>query len=357
MSLRPPGRLFGKLLLALWLSMIVSILLTASYFHLTDARPPQDFVNGKIPLAPLAIGALAALVTGLVLAWYLSRPLRHLRWALHRMAEGRFDTRVEPLMAGRRDEIADLAHDIDGMAAQLEQLIASGRELLHDISHELRSPLSRMQAAIGLLKQDPSQASTMIDRIEREGQRLDTLIERMLTLHRLTAGASLARDRVDVIELLHAIAEDADFEAQALQRSVRIDAPGEFVAEVNGELVYSAYENVVRNALKYGPPGSVVEIDTHVSGDGSRLVTRVLDRGPGVPPEKLEAIFAPFVRVEGSESHRGVGLGLAIARRAMAVHGGDIRAALRDGGGLMVTLRLPAAGGIGDQSTVHRARR
>jgi signal transduction histidine kinase len=293
-------------------------------------------------VAPLAIGALAALVTGLALAWYLSRPVRHLRWALQRMAEGRFDTRVEPLMGGRRDEIADLAHDIDGMAAQLEQLIASRRELLHDVSHELRSPLSRLQAAIGLLKQDPSQTAAMIERIERESQRLDALIEELLTLHRLTAGAGLARERVDVIELLQAIAEDADFEAKASERSVRIDAPGVFVAEVNGELVYSAYENVIRNALKFSPPGSAVEIEARTSRDGSELVTRVRDRGPGVPAQMLDAIFEPFVRVEGSESRRGVGLGLAIARRAMALHGGEIRAALRDGGGLEVTLRLPS---------------
>jgi signal transduction histidine kinase len=351
---RHPRRLFGKLLLALWLSMIASILLTASYFHFQGVVPPEDFTKlGGLPVAPVAIGALAALVTGLVLAWYLSRPLRHLRWALHRMAEGRLDIRVEPLMRGRRDEITDLARDIDGMAAQLEQMIASRRELLHDISHELRSPLSRMQAAIGLLKQDPSQVETMIERIERESQRLDALIEEMLTLHRLTAGAGLGRERVDVIELLHAIADDADFEALASGRSVQIDAPGNFVAEVNGELVYRAYENVIRNALKYSPPDTVVEIDARVSGDGRELVTHVRDRGPGVPPGMLEAIFEPFVRVEGSEAYGGVGLGLAIARRAMDMHGGQIGATLREGGGLEVTLRLPSEGLQGARTTVR----
>ena len=120
----------------------------------------------------------------------------------------------------------------------------------------------------------------------------------MLTLHRLTAGAGLARDRVDVIELLQAIAEDEDFEAQAIERSVSIDAPGEFVAEVNGELVYRALENVIRNALA---PHTEMEIEARVSSEGSELVTTVSDRGPGVPLHMLEAIFEPFIRAEGSE--------------------------------------------------------
>jgi two-component system OmpR family sensor kinase len=344
----PVSRLFGKLLLALWLSMLLSIVITAAYLHFIGFRPPTDDDVPKIgglPVPPLIIGGLAALVTSLVLAWYLSRPLRHLRWGLHRMAEGRFDTRVQPLIGRRRDEIADLAHDIDSMATQLQQLIESRRQLLHDISHELRSPLTRLQAAIGLMRQDSSQTTVMLDRIERESERLDALIEEMLTLHRLAGSSGLAHERVDVIELLQAIVEDAEFEARAAGRSLSIEAPGRFVAEVNGELVCRAFENVIRNALKFSPPGSEVEVRAQVGGDGTELVTTVGDRGPGVPPDMLEAIFEPFIRVEGSESVRGSGLGLAIARRAMLVHGGRISAALRPGGGLEVKLRLPSAAG------------
>jgi signal transduction histidine kinase len=343
------SRLFGKLLLALWLSMVCSVLLTAASFHLMGFKPPVDDMPSifGLPTVPLVMGAAATLVTSLLLAWYLSRPLRHLRWGLHRMAEGRFDTRVQPLIGSRRDEIADLAHDIDGMAAQLQQLIDSRRQLLHDISHELRSPLTRLQAAIGLARQDSSQTSVMLGRIQRESERLDALIEEMLTLHRLAGGSGLVHERVDVIELLQAIAEDCEFEARASGRAMRIDAPGRFVAEVNGELVCRAFENVVRNALKFSPPGETVEVEAR--GDGTELLITVRDRGPGVPPDMLEAIFEPFIRVEGSESVRGTGLGLAIARRAMLVHGGRISAALRPGGGLEVMLRLssgtrPAAG-------------
>lgn len=345
MATRRIGRLFWKLLLALWLSMVLSFAGTIAYLMLVGRLPPQDEVTsfGFVPLVPLISAMVAVLIIGPALAWYLSRPLRHLRWGLRRAAEGRFDTRVEPLMHGRRDEIADLAQEFDHMASQLQQATESHQVLLHDISHELRSPLSRLQAAIGLLRQDPTQTEAMVDRIQRESERLDALIEELLTLHRLEASSGLARERVDVIELLHAIAEDADFEARSqLARQVRIDAPGQFVAQVNGELLYRAFENVIRNAVKYTAPGTAVEIFARVSPEDGQLVTTVQDRGPGVPEAMLKNIFEPFTRIEGSESVRGVGLGLAIALRATKLHGGRIEASLRDGGGLVMTLWLPA---------------
>lgn len=342
---RRTGRLFWKLVLALWLSMSLSMAGSVAYIRFIGNRIPFSELPslGPVPLVPIATATLVMLMTALLLAWYLARPVQHLRWALRQVAAGRLDTRVQPLMGCRRDEIADLAHDFDGMAAQLQQLGESHQALLHDISHELRSPLTRMQAAIGLLRQEPSQMPALIERVEREIKRLDALVEELLTLHRLEASrAGEARERIDIIELLHAMAEDADFEARASGRSVMIDAPGSFVAVVNGELVYRAFENVIRNAVKFTEPGTAAEIRARVSNDGTVLETTVQDRGPGVPPAMLDAIFEPFVRVDGSESVRGAGLGLAIAQRTMTIHGGRISAALRTGGGLVVTLSLPA---------------
>ncbi|GAB3089344.1 HAMP domain-containing sensor histidine kinase [Lysobacter terrae] len=340
-----PGRLFWKLLLALWISMILSIGGAGTYFHLTGHGPPLPPPGGiaridMFPLAPLVSAGIAILITGLALAWYLSRPLQHLRWALRQMAEGRLDTRVQPLMGRRSDEIVDLAQDFDRMAVQLQQLTESRKMLLHDISHELRSPLTRIQAAIGLLRQDPSQSDAMISRIGRESDRLDALIEELLTLHRMEAGDAV-RERVDVVELLYAIAEDADFEARASSRSVTIEAPCPFVANVNGDLIYRAFENVIRNAVKFSPEGATVEVRCRVTDDGRVLETIVRDRGPGVPEDMLEAIFQPFTRVEGSAPVHGAGLGLAIARRAIEMHGGHVNASKRTGGGLEVLLTLP----------------
>lgn len=342
---KPFGRLFWKFLLALAASMVLSIGGTVGFFLFTGRTPPPPEgmpMWGLVPIVPVISAVVAVLLISLVLAWYLSHPLRHLSWALRRLSEGRLDTRVVPLMSGRRDEIADLARDFDHMATRIEQLAQAKRTLLHDISHELRSPLTRLQAAIGLLRQDPAQASAMIERIMRESERLEMLIEALLTLHRLDAGPTDApAQRVDVIELLQAIADDADFEARASQRTLRFEASGSFVTKAYGELLYRAFENVIRNALKYSPTGSEIEVFSRISDVDGMLVTTVQDRGPGVPPEMLEAIFEPFTRVAGSESVRGTGLGLAVARRAMLLHGGSIAATLREGGGLLVTLSLP----------------
>jgi two-component system, OmpR family, sensor kinase len=339
-----PTRLFRKLLLVLSSCMISSIAFTTLYFSLMGVVPPPDDpllkVSG-IPVAPLVIAVLASLVFGGFLAWYLSRPLEHLRWGLQRMAEGQLGTRVEPLMRGRRDEIADLAHDIDGMAAQLQALIAARDRLLHDISHELRSPLSRIQAAIGLHKQGSSQVDVMVERVERETLRLDALIDEMLTLHRLTAAVPVSRTTVDLIELLHDIAADADFEGRAMNRSVRIEAPERFIAEVDGELLYRAFENVIRNAVKHTAEGSTVQVRAHAPAGDKQLEVVVSDHGPGVPPHMLEAIFEPFVRIDQREASRGVGLGLAIARSAVLAHGGTIEASLADSGGLRIRIALP----------------
>jgi signal transduction histidine kinase len=348
MLIRPrPGGLFWKLVLALWMCMLAAVAGGITFQRITGLPlGPDDHLEPGFPLIPLISAGIAIFITGVLLAWYLSRPLHQLRWAVHRVAEGNFDTRVQPLMGRRRDEIVDLAHEFDRMTTQLQKLTESRQQLLHDVSHELRSPLTRMQVAIGLLRQEPSQAAALIERIQRESERLDGLIEELLTLHRLEAGAASAVcDRVDVIELLRAIADDADFEARASSRSVLIDAPGEFVTAVNGELVYRALENVVRNAVKFTPPTTGVEVSARTTADGSELLITVKDRGPGVPPHMLHAIFEPFTRVDdGSDVSRGAGLGLAIARRAVILHGGRIEATLREGGGLEVTIHIPASG-------------
>lgn len=344
---RYAGRLFWKLLLILWVSLLLSILAATAYLQSATsggAPPPGVLTIGPLPVVPLVSGMVAMLVVGVAVAWYLAVPLRQLRLGLHRVAQGDFEARVAPLVHGRRDELAELAEDFDRMAAQLQQLTRARQILLHDISHEMRSPLARMQAAIGLLRQDPAQTLAMIERIERESQRMDALVEELLTLHRLEAAPeSWTQDTVDVLDLLHAVVEDADFEARALAREVRIDAPGAFVAHVRGELLHRAFENVVRNAVKYTAAGTVVEVVARTDDGNGELIVTVADRGPGVPAQALELMFEPFTRLEGSASVRGVGLGLAIARRALQLNGGSLSAALRDGGGLVMTLRLARA--------------
>jgi two-component system OmpR family sensor kinase len=276
---------------------------------------------------------------------YVARPVRHLRAAFAALAEGRLETRVGRLIGRRRDEVADLGRDFDRMAQRLQALISSQRSLLHDVSHELRSPLARLSAAIGLARQSPQRLEPMLERIEREAERLDELVGGLLALSRLEAGAEggalAAVESADLMELLEGVVEDADFEARSCGRAVRFSGTGEVTADVRAELLVRAFENVVRNAVRFSGEGGVVEVRAGKDATGDAFVVTVADEGPGVPDADLEAIFVPFYRSRSDSTTTGFGLGLAIARRAVEAHGGTIRAANRQGGGLMVSISLP----------------
>lgn len=305
--------------------------------------PPRDMPPRPPNRAlPIAAGLIASLAFSACLAWYLAKPIRNLRWAFEAAASGHLETRVQPLMGSRRDEIADLGRDFDRMAGRLQSLLAAQRRLLHDVSHELRSPLARLQVAIGLARQRPDSLGTSLDRIEREAGRVDELVGELLTLFRLDAGMGelLPPETVDLVEMVAAIAEDAGFEARNSGRLLTLSVAGEALCRAQAALLYRAFENVIRNGVKYTAEGSAVEVEAGLTADGHfRLL--VADRGPGVPEADLEAIFEPFYRSGGGSGVVGFGLGLAIARGAVLLHGGSIRAAVREGGGLKVEILLP----------------
>jgi signal transduction histidine kinase len=289
---------------------------------------------------PLIIGTVMSALFSGYLAYYLAWPLAYLRRAMSEVAQGRFETRVKPMMGGRRDEIVDLAEDCDRMANQLKLLVEAQQHLLHDISHELRSPLTRMQAAIGLLQQDPARQE-MVERIQRESVRMDTLIEALLTLARLQGRPeSIEREPLDIIELLTVIVEDAQFEAGMKGCRVSLQACPAFVSCVSGELLYRCFENVIRNAVRYTRPGMTVVVSAEVNPDASCLRVWITDQGPGVENERLQCIFHPFERGL-NEAGTGFGLGLAIAARAVEMHGGTIVARNEPSGGLTVEISLP----------------
>lgn len=310
------------------------------YLIFTQAPGEGRGRSRRAPLQPppawllIAIGALASLGVSALLAWYLARPIRSLRWAFRSAAEGRLDTRVQPLMKGRRDEIADLGGDFDAMAEQLQKLVGAQRRLLHDVSHELRSPLARLQAAVGLLRQDPGRLEGSLERIEREVARLDALVGEVLALARLEGGTTAgALETVDLAEIVASVAADARFEAEAAGRKVELESVEERKLRGRAELLHRAVENVVRNAVRHTAPGTAVEIRL------TRESLTVRDHGPGVDPEQLPRLFEPFYRAGGGA---GFGLGLAIAQGAVLAHGGTIRAENAPGGGLRVEIQLPS---------------
>jgi len=305
-------------------------------------RPPRPPLIA--PWELILIGIATSLAFSALLAWYLARPIRSLRWAFDATAAGRLETRVSPLMGSRRDEIADLGRDFDRMAQQLQNLVSSQRRLLHDVSHELRSPLARLQAAIGLARQQPEKIDASLERIEREATRLDSMVGEVLALARLESGtAARVNERVDLAYIAASIAEDARFEAEALGRNVRFTASGDAPVIGNADLLHRAVENVVRNAVKFTRQGTTVDVRVHTSRTAAILT--VTDHGPGIAAGELTKVFDPFYRGEAGAGTAGFGLGLAIAQRAIDAHGGAIRASNVPGGGLSVEIELPLAHG------------
>ncbi|WFU12703.1 ATP-binding protein (plasmid) [Rhizobium sp. CB3090] len=310
-------------------------------YRISIPNPISFSFKDLAPLIPWLTTLVASTLSAGALARYLVRPVVHLRDGLSALAHGRFDVRIGDKMGRRKDEVTALAHDFDSTAARLQELQEAQQRLFHDVSHELRSPLSRLQAVVGVLRQSPAKLGAMLDRIDREVERLDELVGEVLTLARLTARSAspLKTQTLDVIELLNEILGDTAFEAEAKDISITPDVDGVFPAEVEGELIYRALENVLRNAVKYTAEHSHISVLCEPTADLLKIC--VTDQGPGVSRDELERIFQPFSRGNDAMPKGGYGLGLAITRQAIERHGGRVYASLPTNGGLAITLEIP----------------
>lgn len=325
--------------------------LTGKSFHLAGGeeyaliirwdrlRPVPFFGESQLRYFRYAALLLTALVLCYALARYLSSPIQQIRRATQKLAAGELNTRVGDKVARGRDELAALAKDFDVMAERIESLVTSQQRLSRDVSHELRSPLARMNVALEIAKQRSNgDNSQMLDRIEAESNRLNDLISRLLTLSKLETGSEdFVRSEIDLRSLVEQVAADANFEANAVGKSVRIVRADNCRITGCDELVASAVENVLRNAVRYTAEGTAVEVSLR-SGDGVAKIS-VLDHGGGVPEDELKNLFRPFYRV-GEARDRGsggTGLGLAIAEQSVKAHNGRI-VAKNVGDGLVVEM-------------------
>jgi two-component system sensor histidine kinase CpxA len=307
--------------------------------------PPLLFIRNRVP----GVGILIAIVSsGLVcylLAGYLTSPVTRLREATQKLANGDLSARAGTPSTRRRDELAGLVRDFDSMAGRIENLVSAQTRLLRDISHELRSPLARLQVALGLARQRSGLDTLgILDRIELEADRINEMIGRLLTLSRMEGGQALPFEPIALGNLVQEVAEDAAFEAQARKCDVRCIVERDCSVAGNDMLLRSAVENVVRNAVRYTAEKTEVEVRvTPEDGPSAQAIIRVSDRGPGVPEEALSKLFQPFYRLDDARGRAsgGVGLGLSIAERAVRLHGGSAQARNREGGGLVVEIRLP----------------
>ena len=293
------------------------------------------------------------ILTGGVLCFLLARhitsPVSHLRAVTSRFSGGDLSTRVTaPAVLKRYDEIGGLAADFNRMASRIEALMRAQQRLLADVSHELRSPLTRLSLALGLIERRlGAESRHSLLRVKREIERLNVLIAQLLTLSSLEClDQPPPLETVDLSALVQEIAADADFEAASMDRGVRLLECAACSIRGARDLVRSAIENVVRNALKYTDPNTQVSIRLQCQNVSRTAHIIVEDCGPGVPPEALSHIFEPFYRVDEARDRQsgGAGLGLAIARQVVALHGGSIQASNREQGGLEVHLALPING-------------
>jgi signal transduction histidine kinase len=321
------------------------------YVFVTESQIPSVTSVLQAPLGVQIIrGVTVVLVAGFVCFWLarsITKPVRQLSVATHQLADGSLDARVGDSVTNKQDEVAQLGRDFNHMAEQIESLMSSQRRLITDISHELRSPLARLSVALGIARRsadrDPRAA---LDRIELECERLNELIGSLLHLSRLEAGTEMMdSEPFELDGLVREVAQDADFEARSRNRRVEVISADPCTATGKRELLRSAVENVVRNALRYTADGTSVEVSLRHEkrASGSEAVICVRDHGKGVPQESLADIFTPFYRVGDSRerSSGGSGLGLSIADRAVRLHGGQLKAANSPTGGLLVEARLP----------------
>jgi len=311
--------------------------------RLISRRPRTFWLN-------IAAAMVVSAVSSLLLAWYVAAPLQQIRASTRRFAEGDLDARVGELRVGRSAEMTSLASEFDDMASRIKTLIESHRRLVRDVSHELRSPLARMRVALELARDgDALQLQASLDRIESESARLEAMLSQALELSRLETQRRAAQDTVPLDQLLEDVITNADYEGAPRGRKVVLAECERQMITGSRDALYSAFENVIRNALAYTQDGTTVTVKlARDPRTPNGALISVRDHGPGVPAGELARIFEPFYRTDSARtrSSGGTGLGLAIARTAVERHNGHICAKNADGGGLEVTIKLPTAFGV-----------
>ncbi len=299
------------------------------------------------PLVWLATIALAVLLSSAlcwVLARGISRPIVELQAHARQFAQGRFDPLIDAHLTARRDEIGQLAGEFNRMATQIQAQLASKEMLLRDISHELRSPLTRLRVAVGLAQAKGEKIDTYLERIERDIERLDRLIDDTLRFSMVaTPGLSLPVETIDLVELVREALHDAEIEAEAKRLQLICPQAGPIPVPLNEDLFYRAVDNVLRNAIRHSPEGGTIAIRFAVAA--AQVALEISDQGPGVPPEECERIFEAFYRVSTARERQtgGAGLGLALTARVAKLHGGTVEAHNVAPHGLMIVITLPLA--------------
>ncbi|MEH6492971.1 HAMP domain-containing sensor histidine kinase [Halopseudomonas sp.] len=333
-SRHPPPPPRGRLLQLSWQTDQQDYLIT---LHI--ARPnlwdAEQAPIGLVLNIALGMGLLALL--SLLLSRYLTAPLRQLGLAAQSLGHGRFEGAALARINQRRDEIGALSRQFGLMAEQVQNLLDSQQQLMRDISHELRSPLARLRIGLALGSQrDMAADAALWQRLDRECDRLDRLIDAILTLSRLDSEADPAQTFA-LDPLLARVVEDAQFATPEL--TIKLQGTSDLELRGWPEQLASAFDNLLRNAQRFSPPAGHIRLN--VEPAGTHWEISIEDEGPGVAEPWLGRLSEPFVRVPGQPADSGYGLGLTIAARAIARHNGSLRFSRAPQGGLRAVIQLP----------------
>jgi len=272
----------------------------------------------------------------LILSWTITRPLKSLGSFSRLYADGDNFAKIDLSLLERADELGDLARDIQFMTEQIEQNIQNQKQLLHDVSHELRAPLARLQAAAGLIQQKDESNQEFSDRIHEECQRVDHLLQRILDFSRMEQFD--IDQTLDLSQIINEQIKNLNYEYP--KRTVHFhNQAAQSTIIGHSELIHSTLENILRNACKYTPEDTPIDISLK-NQEHNCLVT-IRDYGAGIKESEQEKLLTPFYRAGNQMHTEGFGLGLSIAQRAMEKHQGTIHLQNHSDGGLEVTLLFP----------------
>jgi signal transduction histidine kinase len=274
---------------------------------------------GWLPPRTTITAMVLALLLSQVLAHGMTRPLREMTAAARAMAKGDYTRRIR---ATTRDEVGELAQAFNQMAGDLGDADRQRRELIANVSHELRTPITALSGVLenlvdGVEDADPATLKTALQQTER----LATLVDELLDLSRLDAGAiPLHKTSFSLASLLSDVVDEAAFVGRGVRFEVAVTPPDTVVTADRGRL-FQVVVNLLENAARHGPAGGLVRVTAELRPGEVRI--EVCDEGPGIAPSERGRVFERFTRGE-RPTGGGTGLGLAIARWAVDLHGGSI---------------------------------
>ncbi len=303
--------------------------------------------EGERWLIPFLVVFMVSLLCA-VLAWHLTSPIRRLQQAVKKLSAGDFDISELRSSLNRGDELGDLSVEFVEMADSLQRLLQSHRQLLRDVSHELRSPLTRLQIALGIARKKDQQSTLQAehDRIERAAGQVANLVTQILDLAKLQQEGELTTERLDLVRLFKTWLQDAELELAAKNLTIEWQLQTEEVfCHIDVVLMQRAFDNVLRNAIRFSPAAGLLTLSLDKQEQQVSFTLR--DQGPGVNEDQLEDIFSPFTQADQSRNHGatgyggGYGIGLAMVKRILNMHHGDVQARNIADSGLCIEWSLP----------------